>query len=414
MAATGARVSASRLLQSEQEASAAQLADMLGTLRGLAAKVGQLASYIDGVVPDDEDDTVARALAALRAATPSSAPEAIRQLVESELEGPIDELFPQWHDEPFASASIGQVHQARLPDGRAVAVKVQHPGIVEAVQSDLANAGMLERVVGSLAGRQFHTRELLEEARERFREELDYDSEAAHQRAFAAIHADDQSIRIPDVVSSHSARRVLTSELMEGIDFEEACRAADEQRHRWGEALWRYVFRSALVGGLFNADPHPGNYLFQPDGGVAFLDFGCVQPFSPERHRAAVAVHQAAIAKDEPAFRDGALDFLQPHPGRHAELAVAFKRRCFEPIFEAPYRITRPYVAGLVAQLKESALEARKLPAEQVSRLPEGVMFMNRLQFGFYSVMARLDVELNYAKVEQPFMDEAEAAARAR
>jgi len=414
LAATGARVGASRLVGGDRASSAEGVAQTLGTLRGLAAKVGQLASYVDGLVPEDDDAPLPRALAALRTAAPASPPQAIRAVVQRELDSELDECFAAWEDEPFASASIGQVHRARLSDGRQVAVKVQHPGIVEALDSDLENTGLLERLVGSAAGKNFHTRELLREARHRFREELDYEREAANQQRFAALFDDDETIVVPRVIPTHCTGRVLTTELVHGATFEDACTAPDAERLAWAEVLWRFVFRSALVGGVFNADPHPGNYLFQEDGRVAFLDFGCVEQFSPARHRAAVAVHVAALAGDEPAFVRGGLEFLEPRPGRHAELALAFKRRCFEPIFDSPYRITRSYVASLVEDLKRSAMEARGLDEREVAPLPEGVLFMNRLQFGFYSVMARLAVTVDFAGIERPFIDEAARAAAGR
>jgi predicted unusual protein kinase regulating ubiquinone biosynthesis (AarF/ABC1/UbiB family) len=414
LATTGARLGASRWVGANGEAAAAGVAETLGTMRGLAAKVGQLASYVDGLVPEADDAPLPRALAALRTAAPSSPPGAIRTLLESELDGPLEERFDRFEEQPFASASIGQVHRGWLDDGTEVAVKVQHPGIAEALESDLRNATLLERLLGSAVGPNFHTKQLLREARERFREELDYRHEAAQQERFAELHAGDERIEVPAVVQSHSTSRVLTTVMARGQTFEQACRAAGAERRAWAATLWRFVFRSALVGGLFNADPHPGNYLFRPDGAVTFMDFGCVERFSPPRHRAAVAVHVAALDHDEEAFSQGARDFLEPEPGTHAELAVAFKRRCFEPIFDSPYRITRPYVASLVQELRRSAAQARRLEQGQVAPLPEGVLFMNRLQFGFYSVMARLDVEVDFAGIERPFIDAAAEAAAAR
>jgi len=173
-------------------------------------------------------------------------------------------------------------------------------------------------------------------------------------------------------------------------------------------------FRGNLVGGMFNADPHPGNYLFQPDGHVAFLDFGCVQPLFEKQHRHAVVIHRAAVEGDEREFlREGAR-YLQVRPGRHEELALSFMRRCFDPIFDAPFHITRDYVASLVRGLRDSAVEARSLDLDDVAPLPAGTLFMNRLQFGFYSVLARLDVTVDYAAIERAFLPEAEAAVASR
>jgi predicted unusual protein kinase regulating ubiquinone biosynthesis (AarF/ABC1/UbiB family) len=181
MAGVGARTGASLLLSKDSSGAAQQAAEVLGTLRGLAAKVGQMASYVDGIVPEGHREAYEGAMRSLRAAAPTSAPEAIRSVVEEDLGAPIDELFQVWEDKPFASASIGQVHRAVLPDGREVAVKVQHPGIARAVESDLENAGVLQGLVSTLGPRELNAKAVLDEVKARFREELDYTLEAERQ-----------------------------------------------------------------------------------------------------------------------------------------------------------------------------------------------------------------------------------------
>ena len=404
----GARVGASRLLD-RHEASAKAASEMLGTLRGLASKVGQMASYVDGVVPEAHRDAYQASMAKLRDQAPTSRPEQVRALVESELGGPIQQLFETWEDLPFASASIGQVHRAVLPDGREVAVKVQHPGIAQAVESDLSNAALLETLFTQLVGKNFHAGQLLEEAKQRFREELDYGLEASRQSHFAKLFASDPHVLIPEPVLSHCSTRVLTADFMRGCTFEEAIAAPQADRELWAKTLWRFVFRGNLVGGMFNADPHPGNYLFQPEGRIAFLDFGCVQPLLEKQHRHAVTLHRFAVEGDKAAFYEEGVRYLEVRPGRHEEMALGFMLRCFDPLFVRPYRMTRDYVASLVKELHASALEARKLDPDDIAPLPEGTLFMNRLQFGFYSVLARLDVEIDYAAIERAFLPEAEA-----
>ena len=160
LARVGLRTGASLLLSRDSVAAAKQAAEVLGRLRGLAAKVGQMASYVDGFVPEAQRETYELALRGLQAAAPRSATPAIRALVESELGAPIDRLFAEWSDEPCASASIGQVHRARLFDGRSVAVKVQHPGIDRAIDADLKNASMLEGLVGALGPKALDSRRM--------------------------------------------------------------------------------------------------------------------------------------------------------------------------------------------------------------------------------------------------------------
>jgi predicted unusual protein kinase regulating ubiquinone biosynthesis (AarF/ABC1/UbiB family) len=168
------------------------------------------------------------------------------------------------------------------------------------------------------------------------------------------------------------------------------------------------VFKGNLVGGMFNADPHPGNYLFHDEPGVVtFLDFGCVEPLPKERVQRARNLHLAAIRRDEGAFADSVRQLLELKGGTWEKLAIDYSRRCFEPLFGSPFVITRPYAASLVTRLKEMGKQVRHLPKGEVVPVPKGMVFMNRLQFGFYSVLARLGVEVDYAGVEMRFLREA-------
>ena len=398
------RTGASLLISRDGSSAARHAADVLGTLRGVAAKVGQMASYVDGVVPEAHRDAYESAMKSLRAAAPTSSIADIRATVERDLGAPIERLFATWEDRPIASASIGQVHRATLHDGTEVAVKVQHHGIVKAIESDLANAGVLESLVGVAGGRRFNSAGMLAEIRQRFREELNYTLEAERQRAFLALHAGDSRIEIPRIIDDRSSRHVLTSTFVRGLNFDEACVASVEEREAWATTLWHFVFKGNLVAGMFNADPHPGNYLFQPDGRVAFLDFGCVQPILPDRLPIARAAHRAALDNNGTAFRAAIASLTDAKPGPLEELSHAFVRRCFEPLFSAPFRITRPYAASLVTGMSEMAIAARGMKDEHVFTMPAEMLFMNRLQFGFYSVLARFDVQVDYAAIERNFV----------
>jgi predicted unusual protein kinase regulating ubiquinone biosynthesis (AarF/ABC1/UbiB family) len=406
LAGVGARASVDLLVARGSEKVAERTAEVLGNLRGLAAKLGQTVSYVDGFVPDTHRAVYEKALGALRTAAPRSSAQAVRALVEAELGAPIEQLFAEWDDEPFASASIGQVHRARLASGAPVAVKVQHPGIDRAIESDLSNASLLEGFVGALGPRSLNSAAVLEEVKTRFREELDYRLEAERQEQFSRLHAADPSIYIPRVVRERSARRVLTMELVTGATLEEAALAAPELRASYAATLWRFVFKGNLIGGMFNADPHPGNYLFQADGSVTFLDFGCIQPIAGDRLEAARVLHRAALARDEAAFKRAAAVILESRGGSYEDAATAYSRRCFTPVFESPFRITSEFASSLV---REIATVKQQLWAKDKSfvPLPSGMLFMNRLQFGFYSVLAKLDVAVDYAEVERRFLREA-------
>ena len=177
--------------------------------------------------------------------------------------------------------------------------------------------------------------------------------------------------------------------------------------------MWRFVFKGTLRGALLNADPHPGNYVFHPEGIVTFLDYGCIQEVE-EAHRAhAEVVHRSALARDNAAFGKAISILVRAKPGALEKLAIAYSRTCFEPLFGSPYRITKGYAASLVAGMKDMAVAAKKMKDEEFFSMPPEMFFTNRLQFGFYSVLARLDVEVDYAQVERDFLDPPAATAKA-
>ena len=402
LAAVGARTGAGLL--STGEGAAEYAAEVLGTMRGLAAKAGQTLSYVDGIIPEAQREQYQAALAALRAAAPRSSWSEIRALIEAELGLPIAELFAELEPEPFASASIGQVHRGRTRQGQPVAVKVQHPGVAAAIDADLSNARALKSVLSRLAPRSMDVEAVFAEVSLRLREELDYALEAEHQRAFAALHAGDPSIRIPAVISECSSLRVLTTQLAAGEALEVAATRPEAMRRNYAETLWRFVFKSNLVAGMFNADPHPGNYLFDAGGSVTFLDFGCVQPCDPRLLPTARALHRAALERDEAAFERAVIEHLGLRGGEYQTLAVAYSRRCFEPLFASPFRLTREYSASLVSEIQrlKKAIWSKD---ESFVQLPPTLILLNRLQFGFYSVLARLDVSVDYAALERSFLD---------
>lgn len=406
LARVGTRSGASMLFGQDGKQAAEQATALLGSMRGLAAKIGQMASYVDGFVPAGQQPAFADALQVLQAHAPTSSPEAIQEVIEQELGQPLGQLFADFDTTPLASASIGQVHRASLHDGSVVAVKVQHPGIDEALENDLQNAGLLKHLVSTLAPDQLNVDTLFEEVASRFREELDYEREAKNQQLFAKLFAQRSSIHVPRVFLSHSARRVLTSELVTGMSLEEATTQSVAIRRAYAEQLWYVAFKPVLVDGVFNADPHPGNYLFQPDGGLTCLDFGCVQVLEDDVRANARTTHLAALNQDEQAFTSAVSQLGNTVRGDYGAAFHRYLHGCLDPIFDSPFHVTREFVSGLVQQI----FELRRLAMShrtQMQAVPSGTVLLNRLQFGFMSVVARLDVTADYAAIEREFMTQA-------
>ena len=144
--------------------------------------------------------------------------------------------------------------------------------------------------------------------------------------------------------------------------------------------------------------------MFRPNGQIVFLDFGCVQTIPPDKVALARRVHWHARHQDEAGFNQSVCDLLELKGGRYQESALDYVRACFRPLFESPFRVDREYVADLVRRMKVMIKEYRKGTGDGYVPLPDGLFFVNRLQFGFYSVLARLDVETNYAQVEARFI----------
>ena len=260
-----------------------ELVDQLGRMRGAAMKVGQLLSMIefDGL-PEEQRTELESKLATLRDDIPPVPFAKLEKLMRYELGGPLSSVFSEFDERALAAASIGQVHRATMLDGEAVVVKVQYPGVAEAVDSDLRSATLLLPLLKRLAP-DLDAKPLLAELRERIGEELDYELEAQQQRRIERLYRGHPFISVPRVRTDLSTRRVLVSEFVEGERFEAVRELDSEQRDRYGEIVFRFFFGLLYRGRIALGDPHPGNYLLRPDGRVAFLDYGLVRDFGAAR-----------------------------------------------------------------------------------------------------------------------------------
>jgi predicted unusual protein kinase regulating ubiquinone biosynthesis (AarF/ABC1/UbiB family) len=290
-----------RATAAENERTAAlvnELVDQLGRMRGAAMKVGQMLSMVefDGLAEDQQDE-LQRKLATLRDDIPPVPFPRLEKLLRKELGGPLNTVFADFEKRAFAAASIGQVHRATTLDGREVVAKVQYPGVAEAVETDLRNAMLLLPLVKRLAPG-LDARAMADEMRERIGEELDYELEAQNQRRIERMTRGHPFIRVPRVYTDLSTRRVLVSEYVEGERFEAVRRADEAQRDRYGEIVFRFFFGLLYRDRIALGDPHPGNYLLRPDGGVCFLDFGLLRDVEPWRVAAEAAIALAVREKN--------------------------------------------------------------------------------------------------------------------
>jgi predicted unusual protein kinase regulating ubiquinone biosynthesis (AarF/ABC1/UbiB family) len=287
-----------RAMSRRQLETAKQIVAVLGTMKGAAMKLGQVMSFLDvGLVPEEHREEFQRELAKLRDAAPTVSFRQMRRVIEDDLEEPIADVFASFDEEPVAAASIGQVYRATLHDGREVAVKVQYPGVSAAVRADLQNLEMIMRVLKRMTPA-LDVKAVAEEIRERIGEELDYELEASNQRSLARIFAGHPFIHVPDVVTSLSRERVLVSEYVQGVGFEELKSLPQEVRDRVGEIVFRFFAGCLYRHHQFSGDPHPGNFLLLDDGRIAFLDFGLFKRMDAAAVELELACQRAVVEGD--------------------------------------------------------------------------------------------------------------------
>jgi predicted unusual protein kinase regulating ubiquinone biosynthesis (AarF/ABC1/UbiB family) len=398
---------------------AEDVADTLGTMKGVMMKIGQMASYVDGGLSPG----VRRTLSRLQDSVPPMSGELAAQVVRQELGLPPERAFARWDPQPIAAASIGQVHRAVTLDGRAVAVKVQYPGIAETIAADLRNVALLRRMLRITAPAQ-DVDALLTELRDRVIEELDYRREAANQRLLAAYYDGHPTIYVPGIISELSTRRMVTSELAGGARFAELASWPQHERDLAAETIYRFVFRSLYEVRAFNGDPHPGNYLFQRGGRVTFLDFGLVKHFTPAELQPLLQMARNVCVEHDPeAFRRSLENagFLRAGAPLSTEAIVEHLAVFYDTIREpGPLTITSEYASAVVRRF----FDVRSPVADYIS-VPRSYVILQRINLGLFAVLGELSATANWRAIAEeiwPFthgpastpMGNAEAAWRAR
>jgi predicted unusual protein kinase regulating ubiquinone biosynthesis (AarF/ABC1/UbiB family) len=365
---------------------AARVVETLGRLKGGAMKVGQMLSLHVGLLPPE----VAAVLKTLQQQAPRVPFEVMEGEVKSQLPD-YDELFAWLEPRAFAAASIGQVHQAVLRDGRRAAVKIQYPEIERILRADLANLRVVLQGLFSLFSK-VDFEPVWNELRDRLLEELDYTREAENTRRMAELHAGVPEIVIPAVIAEASTRRVLTMEYRQGISPDDACSAKypQELKDRWGVALFELGYRGFFVHRFLHADPNLANFSFLDDGRVIVYDFGCVKSVPEELAAGYAAVVRAAL--------DGRKSEI---PGILAGMGIAktggepLPRTMVDPyveIFGEVLRPDPPYTFGEDRDFYQKMIElgSANMGEARDVRFPQDVVFVNRTLSGHFGNLTRL------------------------
>jgi hypothetical protein len=280
-------------LADDEPALIAELEAQLRRMKGAGSKIAELLAV------DRLDPSAAGARGPGRDPVPG---KRLRSLIERELDGRLGDVFAEFDPEPLAPSSLGQVHRARTRDGDEVAVKVQHPGVAEAIEADLRSLGLLVPIVRRLAPAA-NAGALLGELRERISAELDYELEAQHQRRLERRFRGHPHVRVPRARTDLSTRRVLITEYVEGLRSAELERLGARERDRAGELAFRFYFGLAWRDRLVAADPHPDNRLLCPDGRLCLLDFALLGELPADQLPGEREVMRAVVAGDAPGVR---------------------------------------------------------------------------------------------------------------
>jgi ABC1 family protein len=265
---------------------AQELGAQLARLKGAGPKLTEFLSMVQFDRGDDSESP--------RSAVPFGR---VKRVIEQDLDAPIGDLFEEFDEEPFAVASLGQVHRARTADGADVAVKVQHAGVAEAVEADLRSIGFAGPIISRLAPG-LDAGGVLAEIRERLSDELDYEVEAQHQRRLERRFRGHPHVRIPHVHTDLAARRVLVTEYVEGLRADEIARLDDAERDRVGEIAFRFYFGLARRDGTVAGDPDADNCILCPDGRLCLLDFALLSELGPDDQQGERDIMRAVADQD--------------------------------------------------------------------------------------------------------------------
>ncbi|HWS44783.1 MAG TPA: AarF/ABC1/UbiB kinase family protein, partial [Acidimicrobiia bacterium] len=302
------------------------------------------------------------------------------------------------------AASIGQVHRATLDDGRRVAVKVQYPGVRRAIEHDLANVKLMVSLVGAMSPG-IEPGPIVRDLKEGLLGELDYLREAASQRRFADHFRGHAFIKVPEVVTELTTPQVLVQEFIEGRPFATLYDADQATRDRIAEIIFRYAFGSIYRYRLFNGDPHPGNYLLLDDGGVAFVDYGCVAEFSERAIAGFKRVLDALMTDDLEEWRHAIVDMgiLRADTPFTTDMVYEHMHWYWAPVLEDELTFTPELAREMVLRNTQTIGLGGRINAQ--CNVPEGMIFLTRINFGLSGLLGNLHARGPWRGIIREYVD---------
>jgi predicted unusual protein kinase regulating ubiquinone biosynthesis (AarF/ABC1/UbiB family) len=384
---------------------AEDVVNTLGNMKGALMKLGQLASFVDDGLPDNVKETLAQ----LQTNAPPMSFDLVKEILESQYNTKLSELFIKISPVPLAAASIGQVHLGITRSNEPVALKVQYPMIAQTIEADLKNmnlAGMLTPFIW----KGLDLASLTEELKSRLLEEVDYELEARNQQLFYEFYKGHPFILIPKVYPEFTTKQVLCMQHFDAMSFQEAKTMDQNTKNAYAEIIYRFAFRSLYRLHAFNGDPHPGNYLFTPDKKVIFLDYGLVKYFSeeslrllediivsgvliPNVNKLRIAVENAGfLVKNAPVSDEDVWSFME------AFLALVKNKKEFHLTSQYASEISRRVIFG----------RASHASVVTYANIPKDFAILQRINLGLIGVLAQLNATANWRGVSEeiwPFVD---------
>jgi predicted unusual protein kinase regulating ubiquinone biosynthesis (AarF/ABC1/UbiB family) len=380
-----------------------RLGERLSEMRGAAMKVGQLLSMDGGeILPAEFTELLAR----LREDAHQMPLGDVAKVLDDAWGADWNERFSRFSFTPLAAASIGQVHEARLKDGRRLAIKLQYPGIRASIDSDVDNVATLLRISRILPA-EMDVAPLLEEAKSQLHAEADYRLEASALRDFAARLVDDTRFKVPEVVDELSGIDVLAMEFLDGQPIESIANAPRSDRDATAANLVDLAFAEVFEWGLVQTDPNFANYLIAPSSGqVQLLDFGATRTYPADRRLAMHRLLVACVDGNDSDIANAACDvgYITPgDPDDYRNGIVKLLRTATEPT-----RADHEYDFGasdLAQRMSEIVIDMRV--RSRYGRLPPpDVLFLHRKLGGLYLLLTRLRARVPVQTVARRYVDD--------
>ena len=379
----------------DNAAAAVQLREALGGLKGPVMKIAQILSSIPDAVPPE----FAAELAQLQSNAPAMGWPFVKRRMKAELGADWEGKYAEFGHEAVAAASLGQVHRARLHDGRLVAAKLQYPDMASAVEADLAQLDLLFSIYRRI-DKSIDTGEIRHEMADRLREELDYAREAKHIALYHDILATHSDVHVPEVVTELSTARLLTMGWLDGRPMLSFKDAGADVRNTIAATMFRAWYAPLHRHGIIHGDPHLGNYSVREDLSVNLLDYGCVRVFPPRFIGGVVDLYRAIQSGDEELAVDAFERWGFKGLSRDIiDTLLIWAKFLYGPLLDDRVRLID--ASGSPGEYGRATAQKvhRQLKAQGSVTIPREFVFMDRATIGVGGVFLHLRAELNWCRM---------------